>query len=47
MLLYPSECQTMLMELLVAMLSDRITAEELALLTRLFLEKTPPIVRIN
>uniref|UniRef100_A0A9J7ZPE6 Lysosomal trafficking regulator n=1 Tax=Cyprinus carpio carpio TaxID=630221 RepID=A0A9J7ZPE6_CYPCA len=36
------ECQTILMELLVAMVSDRITAEELALLTRLFLEKTPP-----
>ncbi|XP_073729607.1 lysosomal-trafficking regulator isoform X3 [Misgurnus anguillicaudatus] len=36
------ECQTMLVELLVAMMSDRITAEELALLTRLFLEKTPP-----
>ncbi|KAI7805145.1 lysosomal-trafficking regulator isoform X2 [Triplophysa rosa] len=36
------ECQTMLVELLVTMLSDRITAEELALLTRLFLEKTPP-----
>ncbi|XP_073776411.1 lysosomal-trafficking regulator isoform X4 [Danio rerio] len=36
------ECQTVLMELLVAMVSDRITAEELALLTRLFLEKTPP-----
>uniref|UniRef100_A0A8C2PWM7 Lysosomal trafficking regulator n=1 Tax=Cyprinus carpio TaxID=7962 RepID=A0A8C2PWM7_CYPCA len=35
-------CQTILMELLVAMVSDRITAEELALLTRLFLEKTPP-----
>uniref|UniRef100_A0A8C1MUE4 Lysosomal trafficking regulator n=1 Tax=Cyprinus carpio TaxID=7962 RepID=A0A8C1MUE4_CYPCA len=37
-----SHCQTILMELLVAMVSDRITAEELALLTRLFLEKTPP-----
>ncbi|TRY64527.1 hypothetical protein DNTS_026789, partial [Danionella cerebrum] len=36
------ECQTVLMELIVAMVSDRITAEELALLTRLFLEKTPP-----
>ncbi|RXN09374.1 lysosomal-trafficking regulator isoform X1 [Labeo rohita] len=36
------ECQTILMELLVAMVSDRMTAEELALLTRLFLEKTPP-----
>uniref|UniRef100_A0A671RQS0 Lysosomal-trafficking regulator-like n=1 Tax=Sinocyclocheilus anshuiensis TaxID=1608454 RepID=A0A671RQS0_9TELE len=35
-------CQTILTELLVAMVSDRITAEELALLTRLFLEKTPP-----
>uniref|UniRef100_A0A8C1V4L3 Lysosomal trafficking regulator n=1 Tax=Cyprinus carpio TaxID=7962 RepID=A0A8C1V4L3_CYPCA len=39
-----NECQTILMELLVAMVSDRITAEELALLTRLFLEKTPPTV---
>uniref|UniRef100_A0A8C1V448 Lysosomal trafficking regulator n=1 Tax=Cyprinus carpio TaxID=7962 RepID=A0A8C1V448_CYPCA len=39
-----SHCQTILMELLVAMVSDRITAEELALLTRLFLEKTPPTV---
>ncbi|XP_051508273.1 lysosomal-trafficking regulator-like isoform X1 [Myxocyprinus asiaticus] len=36
------ECQTMLVQLLVAMVSDRITAEELALLTHLFLEKTPP-----
>ncbi|XP_077073466.1 lysosomal-trafficking regulator isoform X2 [Siphateles boraxobius] len=36
------ECQTILMDLLVSMLSDSITAEELALLTRLFLEKTPP-----
>ncbi|XP_059421649.1 lysosomal-trafficking regulator isoform X2 [Carassius carassius] len=36
------ECQTILMELLVAMVSDRMTSEELALLTRLFLEKTPP-----
>uniref|UniRef100_A0A672PLH5 Lysosomal trafficking regulator n=1 Tax=Sinocyclocheilus grahami TaxID=75366 RepID=A0A672PLH5_SINGR len=35
-------CQTILMELLVAMVSDRMTSEELALLTRLFLEKTPP-----
>uniref|UniRef100_A0A8C1ZTT7 Lysosomal trafficking regulator n=1 Tax=Cyprinus carpio TaxID=7962 RepID=A0A8C1ZTT7_CYPCA len=33
---------TILMELLVAMVSDRMTSEELALLTRLFLEKTPP-----
>lgn len=32
------------MELLVAMVSQRITAEELALLIRLFLEKTPPTV---
>uniref|UniRef100_A0A672PLE3 Lysosomal trafficking regulator n=1 Tax=Sinocyclocheilus grahami TaxID=75366 RepID=A0A672PLE3_SINGR len=37
-------CQTILMELLVAMVSDRMTSEELALLTRLFLEKTPPTV---
>ncbi|KAL2083317.1 hypothetical protein ACEWY4_021090 [Coilia grayii] len=36
------ECQTVLVELLVAMVSERITAEELALLVRLFLEKTPP-----
>uniref|UniRef100_A0A669D9D8 Lysosomal trafficking regulator n=1 Tax=Oreochromis niloticus TaxID=8128 RepID=A0A669D9D8_ORENI len=35
-------CQTVLVELLVAMVSQRITAEELALLSRLFLEKTPP-----
>lgn len=35
------------MELLVAMVSDRMTAEELALLTRLFLEKTPPTVSAN
>uniref|UniRef100_A0A9J8AYI1 Lysosomal trafficking regulator n=1 Tax=Cyprinus carpio carpio TaxID=630221 RepID=A0A9J8AYI1_CYPCA len=41
-ILSQSDCQTILMELLVAMVSDRITAEELALLTRLFLEKTPP-----
>lgn len=39
-----AECQTILVELLVTMLSDSITAEELALLTRLFLEKTPPTV---
>lgn len=39
-----SDCQTVLVELLVAMVSQRITAEELALLIRLFLEKTPPIV---
>uniref|UniRef100_A0A672REL5 Lysosomal trafficking regulator n=1 Tax=Sinocyclocheilus grahami TaxID=75366 RepID=A0A672REL5_SINGR len=42
MLLLLIDCQTILMELLVAMVSDRITAEELALLTRLFLDKTPP-----
>ncbi|XP_007551564.1 lysosomal-trafficking regulator isoform X1 [Poecilia formosa] len=36
------DCQTVLVELLVAMVSQRITAEELALLIRLFLEKTPP-----
>ncbi|XP_035387672.1 lysosomal-trafficking regulator isoform X3 [Electrophorus electricus] len=36
------ECQTVLLELLVAMVSSRITAEELALLIRLFLEKAPP-----
>lgn len=39
-----SVCQTVLVELLVAMVSQRITAEELALLIRLFLEKTPPTV---
>ncbi|XP_010786581.1 lysosomal-trafficking regulator isoform X1 [Notothenia coriiceps] len=37
-----TDCQTVLVELLVAMVSPRITAEELALLIRLFLEKTPP-----
>uniref|UniRef100_A0A3P9BTL5 Lysosomal trafficking regulator n=1 Tax=Maylandia zebra TaxID=106582 RepID=A0A3P9BTL5_9CICH len=37
-----TDCQTVLVELLVAMVSQRITAEELALLSRLFLEKTPP-----
>uniref|UniRef100_A0A3Q3VK87 Uncharacterized protein n=1 Tax=Mola mola TaxID=94237 RepID=A0A3Q3VK87_MOLML len=37
-----TDCQTMLVDLLVAMVSQRITAEELALLIRLFLEKTPP-----
>ncbi|XP_062851888.1 lysosomal-trafficking regulator isoform X2 [Trichomycterus rosablanca] len=36
------ECQTVLVELLVAMANDKITAEEVALLIRLFLEKTPP-----
>ncbi|KAM9847900.1 lysosomal-trafficking regulator [Aulostomus maculatus] len=36
------DCQTVIMELMVAMVSQRITAEELALLIRLFLEKTPP-----
>ncbi|XP_048862942.1 lysosomal-trafficking regulator isoform X4 [Brienomyrus brachyistius] len=35
-------CQVLLMELLVAMLSERITAEELSMLIRLFLEQTPP-----
>uniref|UniRef100_A0A8C9XFX7 Lysosomal trafficking regulator n=1 Tax=Sander lucioperca TaxID=283035 RepID=A0A8C9XFX7_SANLU len=37
-----TDCQAVLVELLVAMVSQRITAEELALLIRLFLEKTPP-----
>ncbi|XP_078787658.1 lysosomal-trafficking regulator isoform X5 [Oryzias latipes] len=37
-----ADCQTVLMELLVAMVTERITSEELALLIRLFLEKTPP-----
>ncbi|XP_060781470.1 lysosomal-trafficking regulator isoform X4 [Neoarius graeffei] len=36
------ECQTLLVELLVSMVKDRITAEEVALLLHLFLEKTPP-----
>uniref|UniRef100_A0A8C7INE5 Lysosomal trafficking regulator n=1 Tax=Oncorhynchus kisutch TaxID=8019 RepID=A0A8C7INE5_ONCKI len=36
------DCQTVLVELLVAMMSQRITAEELALLIRLFQEKNPP-----
>uniref|UniRef100_A0AAV2JKV3 Lysosomal trafficking regulator n=1 Tax=Knipowitschia caucasica TaxID=637954 RepID=A0AAV2JKV3_KNICA len=35
------DCQTVLVELLVSMVTQRITAEELALLIRLFLEKTP------
>jgi len=39
-----SDCQTVLVELLVAMVSQRITAEELALVIRLFLEKNPPTV---
>ncbi|XP_046885311.1 lysosomal-trafficking regulator isoform X3 [Hypomesus transpacificus] len=37
-----TDCQALLVELLVAMVSKRITAEELALLICLFLEKTPP-----
>uniref|UniRef100_A0A671VJR5 Lysosomal trafficking regulator n=1 Tax=Sparus aurata TaxID=8175 RepID=A0A671VJR5_SPAAU len=37
-----TDCQTVLVELLVAMVSQRIIAEELALLIRLFLEKNPP-----
>ncbi|XP_076831292.1 lysosomal-trafficking regulator isoform X9 [Brachyhypopomus gauderio] len=36
------ECQTVLVELLVAMVSSRITAEELALLIHIFMEKVPP-----
>ncbi|XP_054654691.1 lysosomal-trafficking regulator isoform X6 [Dunckerocampus dactyliophorus] len=36
------DCQTVIVELLVAMVRQRITAEELALLIRLFLDKTPP-----
>lgn len=39
-----ADCQSVLVELVVAMVSQRITAEELALLIRLFLEKTPPTV---
>uniref|UniRef100_A0A8C9W4Q6 Lysosomal trafficking regulator n=1 Tax=Scleropages formosus TaxID=113540 RepID=A0A8C9W4Q6_SCLFO len=35
-------CQALLLELLVAMVSERITGEELAMLIRLFLEKSPP-----
>ncbi|MBN3312843.1 LYST regulator, partial [Atractosteus spatula] len=37
-----AECQAVLVELLVAMVSVRIQAEELSLLIRLFLEKAPP-----
>ena len=44
--LYP-DCQVVLVELLVAMVSQRITANELALLIRLFLEKTAPIVSLD
>ncbi|XP_036430613.1 lysosomal-trafficking regulator isoform X2 [Colossoma macropomum] len=36
------ECQAVLVELLVALVNNRMTAEELALLIRLFLAKTPP-----
>ncbi|XP_066534350.1 lysosomal-trafficking regulator isoform X2 [Hoplias malabaricus] len=36
------ECQIVLVELLVAMVSNRMTADELALLIRPFLDKTPP-----
>ncbi|KAL7877250.1 hypothetical protein SRHO_G00038930 [Serrasalmus rhombeus] len=36
------ECQTVLVELLVALVNNRMTAEELALLIHLFLAKTPP-----
>ncbi|XP_061914503.1 lysosomal-trafficking regulator isoform X1 [Entelurus aequoreus] len=39
---YLTDCQTVIVELLVAMMSQRITAEELALLIRLFLDQTPP-----
>lgn len=41
-----TECQTLLVELLVSMVKDRITAEEVALLIHLFLDKTPPTVRL-
>ena len=44
--LYP-DCQVVLVELLVAMVSQRITADELALLIRLFLEKTAPVVSLK
>ncbi|XP_056147370.1 lysosomal-trafficking regulator isoform X2 [Lampris incognitus] len=36
------DCQVVLVELLVSMVSQQITAEELALLIRLFQEKNPP-----
>ncbi|KAL4641356.1 lysosomal-trafficking regulator-like [Arapaima gigas] len=36
------ECQVLLLELLVAMVSEHISAEELSTLIRLFLEKSPP-----
>ncbi|XP_043535949.1 lysosomal-trafficking regulator isoform X1 [Chiloscyllium plagiosum] len=36
------ECQTILMELLVTLISSRLSAEELTLFLRLFLERTPP-----
>uniref|UniRef100_A0A8C9VAR7 Lysosomal trafficking regulator n=1 Tax=Scleropages formosus TaxID=113540 RepID=A0A8C9VAR7_SCLFO len=41
-ILNQSDCQALLLELLVAMVSERITGEELAMLIRLFLEKSPP-----
>ncbi|XP_033874007.3 lysosomal-trafficking regulator-like isoform X2 [Acipenser ruthenus] len=37
-----AECQGVLVELLVALVSSRISSEELSLLIRIFLEKTPP-----
>ncbi|XP_027006009.2 lysosomal-trafficking regulator isoform X2 [Tachysurus fulvidraco] len=36
------DCHTLLVELLISMVKDRITAEEVSLLIHLFLEKTPP-----
>ncbi|XP_078398112.1 lysosomal-trafficking regulator isoform X2 [Cetorhinus maximus] len=36
------ECQAVLVELLVTLISSRLSAEELTLFLRLFLEKTPP-----
>ncbi|XP_033860353.3 lysosomal-trafficking regulator-like isoform X2 [Acipenser ruthenus] len=36
------ECQGVLVELLVALVSSHISSEELSLLIRIFLEKTPP-----
>uniref|UniRef100_UPI00398EDA26 lysosomal-trafficking regulator isoform X1 n=2 Tax=Pristiophorus japonicus TaxID=55135 RepID=UPI00398EDA26 len=36
------ECQAVLVELLVTLISSRLSAEELALFLRLFLETTPP-----
>lgn len=45
-LFFCTECQNLLVELLVLMMKDRTTAEEMSLLLHIFLEKTPPIVRL-